>query len=56
MLNILINFKVNIVNNIFLLWGGVSSYKTYIFKESIRHYMIDYKGQGRKEGDIPIYS
>ena len=28
----------------------------YIFEESIRHYAINYKGQGRKEGDIPTRS
>ena len=37
-------------------WGGGSGYRTYIFEESIRCYTIDCKGQGRKEGDIPIYS
>ena len=26
-----------------------SGYRIYIFKESIKHYTIDYKGQGRKE-------
>ena len=36
--------------------GGGSGYKTYIFKDSIRHYAINCKGRGRKEGDIPIYS
>ena len=30
-------------------WGGGSGYRTYIFKESIRHYTINRKGQGRKE-------
>ena len=34
-------------------WGGGSGYRTYIFEESIRRYMINRKGQGRKEGDIP---
>ena len=28
---------------------GGSGYKIYIFKESIKCYAIDYKGQGRKE-------
>ena len=37
-------------------WGGGSGYKIYIFEESTRHYIIDRKGQGRKEGDIPIYN
>ena len=32
-----------------MLWDGGSGYRTYIFEESIRHYMIDRKGQGRKE-------
>ena len=36
--------------------GGGSGYRIYIFKESIRHYAIDRKGQGRKEGDIPTRS
>ena len=36
--------------------GGGSGYRTYIFEESIRHYMINRKGQGRKEGDIPTRS
>ena len=30
-------------------WDGGSSYKTYVFKESIRRYAIDRKGRGRKE-------
>ena len=34
--------------NIILQDGG-NGYKAYIFEESIRHYAIDYKGQGRKE-------
>ena len=33
-----------------------SGYRIYIFKESTRYYTIDYKSQGRKEGDIPIYN
>ena len=32
-----------------MLWGGGSSYRTYIFEESTRYYVIDCKGQGRKE-------
>ena len=32
-----------------MLWDGGSSYKTYVFKESIRRCAIDYKGRGRKE-------
>ena len=28
---------------------GGSGYRMYVFKESIRRYTIDYKGQGRKE-------
>ena len=28
---------------------GGSGYRIYIFKESIRCYVIDYKGRGRKE-------
>ena len=32
-----------------MLWDKGSSYKTYIFKESTRHYAINYKGRGRKE-------
>ena len=28
---------------------GGSSYRMYIFKESIRRYAINYKGQGHKE-------
>ena len=32
-----------------MLWDGGSSYRIYIFKESIRCYAIDYKGRGRKE-------
>ena len=32
-----------------MLWDGGNSYKAYVFKESIRCYAIDYKGQGRKE-------
>ena len=30
-------------------WGGGSGYRIYIFKEFIRRYVIDHKGQGRKE-------
>ena len=30
-------------------WDGGSSYKIYIFEESIRYYTIDCKGQGHKE-------
>ena len=32
-----------------MLWNGGSGYRAYVFKESIRRYAIDYKGQGRKE-------
>jgi len=32
-----------------MLWNKGSSYRAYIFKESIRHYAIDCKGRGRKE-------
>ena len=32
-----------------MLWDGGSGYKTYVFKESTRRYIIDYKGQERKE-------
>ena len=32
-----------------MLWDRGSSYKAYVFKESIRYYAIYYKGQGRKE-------
>ena len=32
-----------------MLWDVGNSYKTYVFKESIRRCAIDYKGQGRKE-------
>jgi hypothetical protein len=39
-----------------MLWSRSSGYRIYIFKESIRYYMIDYKGQGYKKGDIPIYN
>ena len=30
-------------------WDGGNGYKVYIFEEFIRCYMIDCKGQGRKE-------
>ena len=36
--------------------GGGSGYKTYIFKESTRCCIINRKGRGRKEGDIPTRS
>ena len=36
--------------------GGGSGYKIYVFKESIRRYVINHKGQRRKEGDIPMCS
>ena len=36
--------------------GGGSGYRIYVFKESIRRYAINRKGQGHKEGDIPIRS
>ena len=39
-----------------ILQDGGSSYRTYIFEESTRHYIINRKGQGRKEGDIPTRS
>jgi len=32
-----------------MLWDRGSGYKAYVFKESIRRYAIDRKGQGRKE-------
>ena len=32
-----------------MLWDGGSSYRIYVFKESIRRYAIDHKGRGRKE-------
>jgi len=32
-----------------MLWNRGSGYKAYVFKESTRHYAIDYKGRGRKE-------
>jgi hypothetical protein len=32
-----------------VLWDGGSSYRMYVFKESIKRYAIDYKGRGRKE-------
>ena len=32
-----------------MLRDGGSSYKTYVFKKSIRRYAIDCKGRGRKE-------
>jgi len=32
-----------------MLWNEGSSYKVYVFKESIRRYAIDRKGQGCKE-------
>ena len=37
-------------------WGRGSGYRTYIFEESTKHYAINRKGQGRKEGDIPTRS
>ena len=30
-------------------WDGGSGYRMYVFKESIRRYAIDCKGQGCKE-------
>ena len=30
-------------------WDGGSGYRIYIFKESIKHYTINRKGQRRKE-------
>ena len=32
-----------------MLQGGGSSYRAYVFEESIRRCAIDYKGRGRKE-------
>ena len=32
-----------------MLWDGGNGYKMYVFKESIRRYAINRKGQGRKE-------
>ena len=32
-----------------LLWDRGSGYRTYVFKEFPRHYIINYKSQGRKE-------
>ena len=32
-----------------MLRVGGSSYRTYVFEESIRRYAIDRKGRGRKE-------
>ena len=32
-----------------MLRDGGSSYKAYVFEESIRRYAIDYNGRGRKE-------
>ena len=32
-----------------MLRDGGSGYRIYIFKESIRRYAINHKGQGRKE-------
>ena len=32
-----------------MLWDGGNGYKAYIFEESTRYYVIDCKGQGRKE-------
>jgi len=32
-----------------ILWNEGSSYRAYVFKESIRHYAINRKGRGRKE-------
>ena len=37
-----------------MLWDGGSGYRMYVFKESIRRYAIDRKGQGRK-GMIYLY-
>ena len=30
-------------------WDGGSDYRMYVFKESIRRYVINYKDRGRKE-------
>jgi hypothetical protein len=32
-----------------MLWDGSSGYRAYVFEESIRRCVIDYKGRGRKE-------
>ena len=32
-----------------ILWDGSSGYRTYVFEESTRRYVIDRKGRGRKE-------
>ena len=32
-----------------MLWDGGNGYKVYVFEESTRRYVIDCKGQGRKE-------
>jgi len=32
-----------------MLWNVGSSYRAYVFKESIRRYAINCKGRGRKE-------
>ena len=30
-------------------WDGGSGYRTYVFEESTRRYIVDRKGRGRKE-------
>jgi len=32
-----------------MLWDGGNGYKAYVFEESIRRYVINRKGRGRKE-------
>ena len=36
--------------------GGGSGYRTYVFEETTRRYVINRKGRGRKEGNIPTYN
>ena len=36
-----------------MLWNVGSGYKVYVFGKSIRRYVIDCKGQGRKEVIYP---
>ena len=43
----LVSFRVR--SSLIITGPRGSSYRAYIFKESIRCYAIDYKGQGRKE-------
>ena len=46
-----IGFNPNLIN--ILLRNGGNGYKAYIFGESTRYYVIDRKGQGRKEVIYP---